>query len=93
MNLADGLAGHFDQTVNEEELQDGQICDAAITFAINLWQSGEEDYANATPPEYKTQRKGCWALRVNLFLKEVSSLYPQAEDLTISDVKREVQAT
>ena len=46
-------AEHFDHTVSEEELQGGQICDAAIVFAINLWRSGEEDYANATPPEYK----------------------------------------
>ena len=79
--------------VTEEELQGGQICDAAIVFAINLWRSGEEDYANATPPEYKAQLKGCWARRVDLFLKEVSSIYPQAEDLTISDIEREVQAT
>ena len=63
IELADGWAEHFDHTVSEEELQDGQICDAAITFAINLWRSGEEDYANATPPEYKAQLKGCWARR------------------------------
>ena len=49
IDLADGWAEHFDHTVSEEELQDGQICDTAITFAINLWRSGEEDYANATP--------------------------------------------
>ena len=36
MNLEDGWAKHFDHTVSEEELQDGQIFDAAITFAINL---------------------------------------------------------
>ena len=93
IELADGWAEHFDHTVSEEELQDGQICDAEITFAINLWRSGEEDYANATPPEYKAQLKGCWARRVDLSLKEVSSIYPQAEDLTISDIEREVQAT
>ena len=79
--------------VSEEELQDGQICDAAITFAINLWRSGEEDYANATPPEYKAHFKWYWARRVDWFPKEVSSIYPQAEYLTFSDIERQVQAT
>ena len=46
-----------------------------------------------TAPGDKAQLKGCWARRVDLFLKEVSSIYPQAEELTISDIKREVQAT
>jgi len=36
IDLADGLEEHFDHKVSEEELQDGQICDAAIIFAINL---------------------------------------------------------
>ena len=48
---------------------------------------------NVTPPEYKAQLSGCLARRVDLFLKEVSSLYPQAEDLTISDIERKVQNT
>ena len=66
---------------------------AAVIFASNLWREGQEDYDNATPPDYKAQLKGCWARRVDLFLKVARDLYPQeCCGITVSDIEREVQA-
>ena len=94
MNLADHWAETFDLTVSEAELHDAEIRDAAVIFASNLWRDGQEDYDNATPPDYKAQLKGCWARRVDLFLKVARDLYPQeCCGITVSDIEREVQAT
>ena len=49
----------FDLTVTEGELHEAEIRDAAVIFASNLWREGQEDYDNATPPDYKAQLKGC----------------------------------
>ena len=80
--------------VTEGELHEAEIRDAAVIFASNLWREGQEDYDNATPPDYKAQLKGCWARRVDLFLKVARDLYPQeCCGITVSDIEREVQAT
>ena len=91
MDLADKWAESFDATVTEAELQDTQIRDAAIIFASNIWRSGEEDYLDATPGEYKAQLKGCWERRADLFLKEARSLHPEACDITLNEIEQEVQ--
>ena len=93
MNLTDDWAEMFDLTVTEGELHEAEIRDAAVIFASNLWREGQEDYDNATPPDYKAQLKGCWARRVDLFLKVARDLYPQeCCSITVSDIEREVQA-
>ena len=94
MNLTDDWAEMFALTVTEGELHEAEILDAAVIFASNLWREGQEDYDNATPPDYKAQLKGCWARRVDLFLKVARDLYPQkCCGITVSDIEREVQAT
>ena len=94
MNLTDDWAEMFALTVTEGELYEAEIRDAAVIFASNLWREGQEDYDNATPPDYKAQLKGCWARRVDLFLKVARDLYPQeCCGITVSDIEREVQAT
>ena len=43
------------------------------------------------PPDYKAQLKGCWARRVDLFLKVARDLYPQeCCGITVSDIAQEV---
>ena len=91
MNLTDDWAEMFDLTVTEGELHEAEIRDAAVIFASNLWREGQEDYDNATPPDYKAQLKGCWARRVDLFLKVARDLYPaETCGITVNDIAQEV---
>lgn len=89
MNVVDGWAEAFDMTVTEAELNEAEIHEAAITFASNLWQSSQEEYDCACE-RHREQLKGCWARRANLFLKEVSSLYPEASGISLSVIAQEV---
>ena len=93
MNVVDEWTECFNQVVCVGELHDADIRDAAITFASNLWRAGQEDYTNATAPEWKAQLKGCWERWASLFLKEASNLYPAACGVTISDIQQEVQGS
>ena len=56
-------------------------------------QGGSEITDGVSPSDYKAQLKGCWARRVDLFLKVARDLYPQeCCGITVSDIEREVQA-
>ena len=85
MNVVDGWAEAFDETVTEAEIHK-----AAITFASNLWRSSQEEYDCACE-RHREQLKGCWARRANLFLKEVSSLYPEASGIPLSVIAQKVR--
>ena len=90
MNVMDGWAEAFDETVTEAELNEAEIHEAAITFASNLWRSSQEEYDCACE-RHREQLKGCWARRANLFLKEVRSLYPEASGIPLSVIAQKVR--
>ena len=90
MNVVDGWAEAFDETVTEAELNEAEIHETAITFASNLWRSSQEEYDCACE-RHREQLEGCWARRANLFLKEVSSLYPEASGIPLSVIAQKVR--
>ena len=90
MNVVDGWAEAFDETVTEAELNEAEIHGAAITLASNLWRYSQEEYDCACE-RHREQLKGCWARRANLFLKEVSSLYPEASGIPLSVIAQKVR--
>ena len=62
----------------------------AITDLCDLWRSSQEEYDCACE-RHREQLKGCWARRANLFLKEVSSLYPEASGIPLSVIEEKVR--
>ena len=75
---------------HQQERNAAEIHEAAITFASNLWRSSQEEYDCACK-RHSEQLKGCWARRANLFLKEVSSLYPEASGIPLSVIAEKVR--